>query len=96
MGKSMSDANSDWNSASPVTHVSPNSPPVFLYDGEWDTVVEVEQMGFMERALRAKNIPVETYTVKFLGHIATYVLASGAERRGIQFSLEQIAKESEI
>ena len=92
IGKPMNEAKADWRSASPVNHVSSNSPPVFLYHGEWDALVEIEQMAFMKKALQDKNIPVETYTVKFLGHVATYVLASGAERRGIQFSLAHADK----
>lgn len=90
IGKPMIEAKTAWQNASPVNHVSKRSPPVFLYHGEWDTLVEIEQMTMMKNALAEKNIPVETYTVKFLGHIATYVLASGAERRGIQFTLAQL------
>ncbi len=96
IGKGMSEAGAEWQNASPVNHVSRNSPPVFLYHGERDSLVEIEQMTYMEKALRAKNVPVETYTVKFLGHIATYVLAFGAEQRAIQFSLEHIAEKADI
>ncbi|WP_373097038.1 alpha/beta hydrolase fold domain-containing protein [Zhongshania sp.] len=91
IGEPMSEAKAAWQNASPVNHVSSNSPPVFLYHGQWDTLVEIEQMTMMKSALAEKNIPVESYTVKFLGHVATYALAGGAEQRGIEFTKAQFS-----
>lgn len=85
IGAPLMKAEAQWRDASPVNHVTKNSPPVFLYHGQWDTLVEPEQMTLMKRALEEKNIPVETYTVNFFGHILTYAMASGAERSGIEF-----------
>ena len=85
IGDPLAKAEEKWIDASPVNHVTENSPPVFLYHGQWDTLVEPEQMALMKNALDAKNVPVETYTVNFLGHILTYAMASGAERSGIEF-----------
>ena len=92
IGKPMSDAKAAWQNASPVNHVVSNSPPVFLYHGEWDKLVEIEQMKLMAAELAAKGVPVESHTVKFLGHVATYVLAGGAEQQGIKFTKKQLAR----
>jgi acetyl esterase/lipase len=85
IGEPMAKAKAEWVDASPVNHVTKNSPPVFLYHGQWDTLVEPEQMALMADALKQKDIPVETYTVNFLGHILTYAMAGNAERSGIEF-----------
>lgn len=92
IGKPMSEAKTAWQNASPVNHVVSNSPPVFLYHGEWDKLVEIEQMKLMAAELAAKGVPVESHTVKFLGHVATYVLAGGAEQQGIKFTQKQLAR----
>ena len=85
IGEKMADAKGIWQTASPVNHVSAQSPPVFLYHGQWDKLVEPEQMTFMQQALEAKDVPVETYTVKFTGHIGAYLFAGGAERKAVAF-----------
>ena len=89
IGKPMAIAQTKWQDASPINHVVKNSPPVFLYHGEWDQLVEPEQMALMKNALEKQAVLVETYTVPFLGHVLTYALAGGAERRGIEFLHEQ-------
>lgn len=85
IGETLADAESIWRAASPVNHVSELSPPVFLYHGQWDKLVEPEQMAFMKTALEAKSVPVETYTVSFAGHIAAYLFGGGAERKAVDF-----------
>ena len=74
-----------WREASPARHVTGNSPPVFLYHGKWDTLVEPEQMAKMEKALKEKDRPVETYAVPFMGHVAVYFLSQESVTRGIEF-----------
>lgn len=95
IGEPMVKAKAEWVDASPVNHVTKNSPPVFLYHGQFDKLVEPEQMALMKTALEKHNIQVETYTVNFLGHILTYALASGAERRGMEFLREHLASKTD-
>lgn len=92
IGKPMNEAETEWESASPVNHVTADSPPVFLYHGQWDALVEPEQMAYMQAALEEKNVPVETDTVNFLGHIGTYLLGRGAENRGIEYIRAHVAQ----
>ncbi len=91
IGKPMAEAAAQWRQASPVNHVTEDSPPVFLYHGQWDLLVQHEQMGFMAGALREKQVPVETYTVNLLGHIGTYALGGGAEKRALAFLRQHLA-----
>jgi acetyl esterase/lipase len=89
IGEAMVNATEEWKNASPVNHVAKNSPAVFLYHGQWDKLVEPEQMTLMKEALDKQDVKVETYTVPVLGHLLTYALAGGAESRGIGFLREQ-------
>lgn len=85
LGYSLKDQPELWKEASPIYHVKENSPPVFLYHGAWDKIVEIEQMHKMEKALKAKNIPVETFTVPLMGHIAVYFWSEDSIDRGVAF-----------
>ena len=92
IGKTLTEAEPQWLEASPVNHVSTQSPPVFLYHGEWDKLVEPEQMAFMADALSRKGVPVETHTVAWQGHIGAYFFAGGAERKAVEFFKAQGAE----
>lgn len=85
MGSSMKAEPELWKEASPVNHVDANSPPVFLYHGAWDGLVEVEQMEKMRQALLEKHRTVETHTVSYMGHIAVYLLSQESVDLGIAF-----------
>ena len=74
-----------WKEASPVNHVRANSPPVFLYHGDKDQLVEVEQMDKMKSALEKKNVPAETHRVANLGHIPVYLFSEESIALGVQF-----------
>ena len=65
--------------------VSENSPPVFLYHGAWDRLVEPEQMDMMAAALQKKNREVKTYKASLLGHIAVYLFSYSSVTQGIEF-----------
>lgn len=77
-----------WKQASPVNLVEAHSPRTFLYHGVNDSIVEVEQMDRMEKALKAKNISVETLKINYLGHIAVYFFSQKSIDEGIRFLKE--------
>ncbi len=79
-----------WEQASPVFHVTENSPPVFLYHGDWDRLVEVEQMDMMAQALQKKQRVVQTYRVTWLGHMAVYLLSQSSINKGIEFLKQKV------
>lgn len=85
LGVKLNEDTALWKEASPVNHVQAGSPPVFLYHGKLDAIVEYAQMERMQKALQEKNIDVETYTVSYMGHIATYFLSQESVDRGISF-----------
>ncbi len=85
LGVSYAENQQLWEKASPVFQVSENSPPVFLYHGSWDSLVEPEQMDMMAAALQKKNREVKTYRAAFLGHIAVYLFSYSSIDQGIEF-----------
>jgi acetyl esterase/lipase len=52
-----------YSAASPITHVSPSSPPVLLLHGDSDDTVPFQQSVAMEAALRKANVPVKLMRV---------------------------------
>ncbi len=74
-----------WLAASPLTHVQANSPPVFLYNGQWDRLVDVDQMYMLKDALIKKHREIETYVAPFMGHITTYLFSQESIDLGIEF-----------
>jgi acetyl esterase/lipase len=74
-----------WKQASPIFAVQKNSPPVFLYHGGWDVLVEPDQMNRMARKLRESGVYVQTHTASGLGHIGVYLLNSASIEKAIYF-----------
>lgn len=74
-----------WEDASPVNHVQPESPAVFLYHGTDDDLVEPVQMELMVQALEREGVPYETYLAQNRGHFSLYLFGGEAEQRAIEF-----------
>ena len=70
--------------ASPITHVSSDDPPMFLYHGERDWVVDVSQARTMAKALDGVGVPHELKESE-LGHVATFVMDGDAVAAAIRF-----------
>jgi acetyl esterase/lipase len=73
-----------WCDASPLRHVAPHSPPIFLYHGNFDLIVGANNSRAMYTALQDQRIPSELYLIRGLGHIPTFFLAAPV-RRGCDF-----------
>ena len=74
-----------WKKASPAFQVRADSPPVFLYHGRWDLIVNIQQYRKMQRALQMQGVPHESYVAPLLGHFSAYVLDKECRERGIEF-----------
>ncbi len=74
-----------WTDASPVTHVSADDPPVFLYHGKLDILVGANQSTDYYAALRAGGVDAELYLHNWYGHFGMFLLGGGAEDRAIDF-----------
>lgn len=71
--------------ASPVNHVTPHSPPVFLYHGENDTLVNPDHSREMLVKLKKYHVPHEMRWISGKGHIATFLMPGGAVDAAIDF-----------
>ncbi len=55
--KSYEEAPELYAQASPITHVTPNSPPTLIFQGSIDDLVPVEQSDMLALKLREKGVP---------------------------------------
>jgi acetyl esterase/lipase len=70
--------------ASPITYVSPDDPPMFLYHGTRDWIVDVSQARTMAKALDDAGVPHELHESD-LGHAATFVMDGDEVAGAIRF-----------
>jgi acetyl esterase/lipase len=87
LGKTFEEDPALWKSASPVNRVSAQSPPTFLYHGERDWIVGIEQMEAMKSALEKGGVSVRTKRISGMGHISVYLWSSNSITEAIEFIL---------
>lgn len=78
--------------ASPVTHITPDDPPVFLYHGSLDDIVPIEQAEAMLAALTAAGVPAELHIVRGAGHIALAMFSRPVVAEAIHFLDRRLRK----
>ena len=71
--------------ASPITHISRDDPPVFLYHGHLDKLVPIDQAIDYEAALTKGGIPHEFLWQNGRGHLAAYFFDKDAISPSIDF-----------
>ena len=57
-----------WKHASPVTHVTPSSPPTLILQGLADTTVDRDQSTELAGVLMHAGVEFELVTLKGIGH----------------------------
>lgn len=71
--------------ASPLTHVHPGSPPVFIYHGEGDKLVRPDHTEKFQAILSHNRVAHEVYWIPRKGHVTTFFFPSGAINAAIDF-----------
>lgn len=71
--------------ASPVTHISKDDPPFFLYHGGMDTLVPVDHAEDMKTALDAAGVPAELYILRGREHVTAFLMDWGAVNAALNF-----------
>ena len=74
-----------YRTASPISHVTKNSPPVFIYHGTADDLVPIEHPKAFIAALQAKGVPHETYWIEGRSHIFAHLFSAAAIPKAINF-----------
>jgi acetyl esterase/lipase len=85
LGATLQESPELYAAASPIDHVSADAPPMFLYHGADDWLVDRSHAEDMKRALDAVQVRAEVRMVPFLGHFLTFALARGAEEEAMDF-----------
>jgi acetyl esterase/lipase len=70
--------------ASPLNFVSPDDPPIFLFHGTSDWMVDVSQSRLMRDALRRAGVPAGYFEVPG-GHVSTFLFDEGQVSHAIDF-----------
>lgn len=74
-----------YREASPVAHVTRESPPVFIYHGTADETVPVAHPMAFIAALEKNGVEHETYWIKGRSHIMTHLFPANAISEAIDF-----------
>jgi acetyl esterase/lipase len=74
-----------FREASPVNYVTPASPPMFIYQGTGDQLVQPEHALAMIAALKRNGVAHETFWIHHRDHIATFLLPGGSVDAAIRF-----------
>jgi len=85
LGVTMEQEPSRYALASPVTHISENAPPFFIFHGAWDAQVPKHHATDFQTALAERGVQTEMYLLKFRGHALTFLINSGAMSAALQF-----------
>lgn len=79
-----------WAEASPLSLVSSDDPPTFLYHGTFDYTVGSKNAYNMFAALNQVKVPAELYLVRGLEHISMFFLSP--VDRGVDFLNRRLAE----
>jgi acetyl esterase/lipase len=85
MGGTRDDMPERYAEASPQYHVSADDPPVFLYHGKLDNLVEEDQPRDYYEALIASGVDAELFLQGFRGHMTMFLFGGAAEARAMDF-----------
>jgi dipeptidyl aminopeptidase/acylaminoacyl peptidase len=80
-----------YQAASPIFYVKKGLPPVFLYHGKFDWVVDVDQSRRLIDKLRKEGVTAE-YLEVTLGHVATFLFDSNEIEVSLKFIKKHLAK----
>ena len=85
MGGALDDMPARYAEASPLYHVSADDPPVFLYHGKLDALVNDDQSLDYYHALKAAGVETELYLHPLHGHMSMFLFGGDAEDRAMDF-----------
>ena len=89
MGGSAAAMPQAYRDASPVTHVSADDPPAFLYHGKQDWIVDPVHTHKLADKLRAAGVAVQVQE-PFFGHIAVFLFGRAEETAALAFLRQQL------
>ena len=85
LGGTQAEVPQQFVDASPITHVSKDDPPVFLYHGTWDTLVPDHHSRDFKAALDAAGVHAEWFRQVGRGHVTAFYNDGAAIEAAIDF-----------
>ncbi|MEC7378502.1 MAG: alpha/beta hydrolase [Pseudomonadota bacterium] len=89
LGGEQQDIPEIYRKASPITHVSDQTPPFFLFHGAMDSLVPFSQAQRFRRALQSHGVYSELYEMHLRGHVTSFLTAGNAVDEAIGFLARQ-------
>ncbi|MEM7412825.1 MAG: alpha/beta hydrolase [Myxococcota bacterium] len=81
--------------ASPVSFVTPDDPPAFLYHGRFDLFIPADQSRRLQQAFAREGVPSQL-DLGFFGHFSTWLFGTDQERQAIAFLDRWIGKDAPL
>ena len=85
LGGTQASAPQQFVDASPITHVTKDDPPTFLYHGTWDALVPDDHSGDFKAALDTAGIRTEWFKIRWRGHITAFFMDGSAIDAALEF-----------
>lgn len=85
LGGTVDEVPERYAAASPVTHITADAPPFFLYHGTMDDLVPVDHATDFQADLAQYGVATEMMLLRYRGHIATFLTSQSAVAASIQF-----------
>jgi acetyl esterase/lipase len=76
--------------ASPISHGSPDDPPVLLYHGALDAIVDVEQSRRLLEKLRSVEVAAQLLEEPWSGHATAFLIDGDSFSAALAFLAEQM------
>lgn len=90
IGRERGDDPEAWEAASPISWVTGDDPPVYLYHGSLDRVVDIDHARALNSALQEAGVPSILDTVMG-GHISVAVLDRNVEGRALAWLRQHLS-----
>jgi len=71
--------------ASPITHITPQAPPFFLFHGGMDLLVPFSQAANFHQALLKKGVDSGLLKLNLRGHITSFLTGGDAVEQSLNF-----------
>lgn len=85
LGGPMEEVPDLYEAASPVSHITREAPPFFLFHGRWDKLVPVHHSTDFQAALAVQGVYAELVLLEYRGHALSFFFNDAAMDAAIAF-----------
>lgn len=91
LGGTLEEMRPTYQAASPITHVTADSPPFFLFHGSLDALVPESQARRFRARLAAHGVENQLYIMHLRGHILSFLTAGAVVDEAMAFLSQHLA-----